>query len=455
MNRLRLAYYADDFTGATDSLEMLTCAGVQTVLFTSPPSRGELAAKYPELDAIGIASVARSMPVEELDRELRRSFGLIQQLDPALVHYKVCSTFDSSPQTGSIGRAADIGLEIFGSRFVPVLVAAPALGRYVVFGNLFASDGTTVRRLDRHPTMRDHPITPMAESDLRVHLQAQTDRPIGLVDLLALRRATEDRHFWPAEMANNSAELVVFDAFTDEDIETVGRLISESSSETKPQFLVGSSGVEHALTSHWQSNGELTPVEPARLRTRPVDQILVLSASAALKTEEQIRWASDAGWATIRIDCVGLIDDSSAQDVVRRAIKEACDAYGSGRSVVLFTALGPQDRSLAATRERAAELGQDMAELGRRLGCLLSGLIRQAGPQRVCVAGGDTSGHVVAQLSVKALKMISTTVPGAPLCRVSASDSAVEGLEMVLKGGQTGPPDVFEVIRTGRYEGTE
>ena len=43
-----------------------------------------------------------------------------------------------------------------------------------------------VYRLDRHPTMRHHPVTPMTEADLRVHLSHQTDRPIDLVDVLAL-----------------------------------------------------------------------------------------------------------------------------------------------------------------------------------------------------------------------------------------------------------------------------
>ncbi|MBV5333578.1 four-carbon acid sugar kinase family protein, partial [bacterium] len=50
------------------------------------------------------------------------------------------------------------------------MVGAPFLRRYVAFGNLFARAGDITYRLDRHPTMSNHPITPMTEGDLRLHL---------------------------------------------------------------------------------------------------------------------------------------------------------------------------------------------------------------------------------------------------------------------------------------------
>src|SRR5581483_6069178 len=103
-----------------------------------------------------------------------------------IIHYKTCSTFDSSPQVGSIGRVIDVGMQLLGSTCVPLLVAAPAIGRYCVFGNLFARCGADSDpiRLDRHPSMSRHPITPMDEADLRLHLAKQTKKNIGLLDIL-------------------------------------------------------------------------------------------------------------------------------------------------------------------------------------------------------------------------------------------------------------------------------
>jgi len=450
---LKLAYYADDFTGATDAMEALTIAGIDTVLFTSVPTSSELAENYPQLEAIGVASLTRSAPLHELDREIPRAFERLRDLDPKIVHYKVCSTFDSSPDVGSIGRVADLGIRILKPDYVPVLAGAPELGRYVVFANLFASDGTKVHRLDRHETMRDHPVTPMTEGDLRRHLGAQTERQIGHVDITTVKRGATAVRDSVQEQVRLGAELIILDTLDTEDLSTLGRHMWNSTNGEGIGFVIGSSGVEGALTSHWQTSGEVLPPASSSFRMQPVDQILVLSASAALKTAQQVEWAREAGWATIPIDCGQLIDDSATIASARDLIDEARRAFQSGRSVVLFTALGPQDPSLEATRERAAELGYNPAargiEIGRRLGRLLAQLVHELRPKRVCIAGGDTSGHVITEMNVTSLKMIATTVPGAPLCKVAAADPVLGSLELVLKGGQTGPPSFFETVRSG------
>jgi len=96
----------------------------------------------------------------------------------------VCSTFDSSPGVGSIGKAAEIGREVFGGRFVPVVAGVPYLRRYTLFGHHFAASGDRVYRLDRHPTMSQHPVTPMAEADLLRHLAWQTGMRSALFSIL-------------------------------------------------------------------------------------------------------------------------------------------------------------------------------------------------------------------------------------------------------------------------------
>ena len=118
-----------------------------------------------------------------MDRELPAVFDWLRSLQTPVVHYKVCSTFDSAPHRGSIGRAIEIGLEQFGQAIVPVVVGAPELGRYTVFGQLFAAFQGEVFRIDRHPVMSRHPATPMTEADLLLHLARQTVLPMARIDL--------------------------------------------------------------------------------------------------------------------------------------------------------------------------------------------------------------------------------------------------------------------------------
>src|SRR3954447_11121488 len=137
---LLMAFYGDDFTGSTDALEALSLAGAKTVLFIQPPTPKQIES-FPGLQAIGVAGMTRALAPEAMEIELRSAFSALKQLGAQHLHYKVCSTFDSSPETGNIGRAIDTGAAIFPAPFVPLLIGAPSLGRYCVFGNLFARMG--------------------------------------------------------------------------------------------------------------------------------------------------------------------------------------------------------------------------------------------------------------------------------------------------------------------------
>jgi uncharacterized protein YgbK (DUF1537 family) len=70
-------------------------------------------------------------------------------------------------------------------------------------------------------------------------------------------------------------------------------------------------------------------------------------------------------------------------------------------------------------------------------------LIAAAGVRRVATSGGDSSSHAVEALGVESLEVAGSPIPGAPLCRIRSADRAIDGCEIMLKGGQTGGPDSF------------
>lgn len=451
MSDLLLTYYGDDFTGSTDVMEALTLGGVPTALFLEPPSPDELQGRFADVRALGVAGVSRTMTPPQMDAELRPKFKQLKQLGAPLFHYKICSTFDSSPEIGSIGHAIDVGVEIFDSLPVPLVVGAPALKRYVLFGNLFATVGSQTYRLDRHPTMSKHPITPMHESDLRRHLGQQTEKSIALLDVLALERGDEALDEAFAAVLAEDADVVLFDTLNERHLPRVGRLVWEQRGDT-PLFTVGSSGLEYALTAYWQEAGLAQPF-PDPTPPGPVSQLVVMSGSAAPATEEQIQWALDEGFAGVRLNTARLVDPAQADAECTAATERALAALDEGRSVVLYSARGPDDPAISATRRRLQALDLDEAGMGQRLGKqqgrILHMILKESGLRRACVAGGDTSGYVATQLGIFALEMIVPIAPGSPLCRASAGDPAFDGLEIALKGGQVGGPEYFGQIQQG------
>lgn len=458
MNNLLLSFYGDDFTGSTDAMDALVRGGMQTVLFLQPPTAEFVAEHYPGIRAVGVAGVSRSMTPAQMEQELPPVFEALAALNAPLFHYKVCSTFDSSPQIGSIGFATDIGWRIFQPRFVPLMVGAPALKRYVAFGNLFATIGDVTYRLDRHPTMSRHPSTPMDESDLRLHLAKQTDHAVGLVDLRHLAEPDEALVQRVTTMIDAGDEIILFDTVDQAHLVKIGQLVwtmQQNAPHAQPNgtlFIVASSGIEYALTAYWQQAGLIAPPQPMPSPGR-VAQTVVISGSASPQNAAQIEWAVGHGFHPIRLDAPALIDRDAAADARLAALSEASQALADGRSVVLFSTLGPDDPAISATRSRMQQLGIDRHEVGGLLGAqqgmLLRELLERTPLRRVCVAGGDTCGHAARQLDIYALEYLMPTAPGAPLCRARSYLPQFDGLEISLKGGQLGRTDYFGCILSG------
>jgi uncharacterized protein YgbK (DUF1537 family) len=420
---LRYAFYGDDFTGSTDVLEQLAEGGVPAVLFLRTPDE-PLLARFADVQAMGIAGDSRSRPPEWMTAHLP---GIYRTLgDAPLVHYKTCSTFDSSPQTGSIGRALELGLAAFGGR-AAIIVGAPHLRRYIAFGNLFAAAGAEVYRIDRHPTMAHHPVTPMHEADLIRHLAAQTDTRIASVPLDRIEAGDAIAAFDAAE-----ADAVLFDGVSMRDLAATGDVLLSRA----VRFAVGSSGVTRALVLAWQAARLIAP-PPAPPRATAHDRLLVVSGSCSPVTARQIARGTADGYTPARADVAALLRGETAEED-RLVAASAAALAASGRAVI-HSAEGPLGAAAPAAGDR----------LGAALGRVTHAVIRRTGLRRLLFAGGDTSSHGVAQLGIDALTWAAPIARGAPLVRAHASDPAVDGLELVLKGGQIGGEDFFEQVRRG------
>lgn len=459
--RLRMVFYGDDFTGSTDALEVLAFAGLRCALFLNPPNAQTLAGLGP-LDAIGVAGEARAMTPAEMDRDLAPILAALAEQPAPLVHYKVCSTFDSSPTIGSIGHVIRLAQRHFGTAPMPVPAATPALGRYCLFGNLFARAGTDGRiyRIDRHPIMSVHPVTPMTEADLARHLYAQAPLPIAKLELPHFGAGTEalDREF--ARLLAEQPAAILFDGAEANHLTEAGRLLQRYAdagfaASRKPSFVIGPSGVEYALTQWWRAAGELAQTGSTASALTPVEQVLAVSGSASALSALQIDAAIAAGFVDLPIDARAALDDAETA----RLAEQALTALRHGRSIILHTARGPNDPRISALidaltqagtpREHAKHLGG--RRLGQQLGRLVDRIVRAFPLKRLLLSGGDTSSQITRALGPDALQIDAAIAPGAPLCVARSAQRHLRGLQIALKGGQMGQADYFVRARDAAH----
>jgi len=461
-NQFLVSFYGDDFTGSTDVMESLALNGVRTALFLAPPGSAEVenftlkksidGSGKKDINAFGVAGISRSLRVAQMENELRPVFQKLSSIPADFFHYKVCSTFDSSPEIGSIGFAADLAFEYFPSEIIPTLIGAPFLNRFCIFGNLFARiDGITYR-LDRHPTMSKHPVTPMNESDLRIHLGKQTQRPAGLVDLFVLEESESVQNDFFSKMNRKKGDFVLFDTYNIRHLLSVGRLIVENK-QPGCQLIIGSSGVEYALTYHLHQNGRLqkpaAPESPGK-----AEPIVAMSGSCAPTTGKQIQWALQQGFSDIRLQTPDLVDPARQNAEMERIKKTALAALANGRNVMIYSAVGPEDPAIALTRQRLKASGLEDTSASQILavnqGKILKAILESSGRRRTVVCGGDTSGHVARELGIYALETLMPIAPGAPLCTAHSRNPCFDGLEISLKGGQNGKQKYIESILHGK-----
>ena len=418
-----LAYYGDDFTGSTDALEFITRAGAKAVLFTEPPTTEQLKA-FPDLDVYGVAGKTRALSPDEMEKILLPAFEQMKASGAKHIHYKVCSTFDSSPTIGSIGKAIDCGATIFNSKIIPVLGGMPALGRFCAFGNLFAKMGIgsegKIYRLDRHPSMSKHPSTPMNESDLRIHLGKQTSKPIGLIDITQLKNDIKE---W-----NSNKEVVLVDALSEEHLEKTGEWLNYLQNDV-PLFSVGSSGIEMALGKYWNKIGLLTPKTEFN-RIEASVPLLVVSGSCSPVTAAQIDFAKQNGFKEVIIDALKICNDESVDE---KLLADISALLNQGQHVIVHTG----DKQ---TNQLPPE------KLGAALGYIAKHAVRNSNVRRVIFSGGDTSSYAARALGIEAVEMIAPFAIGAPLCKAISADKDVNGMEVNFKGGQVGNEKYFTLL---------
>jgi len=427
MKQLLLAFYGDDFTGSTDALEFICRAGAKAILFIEPPTVEQLK-NYPGLDAYGIAGKTRSLSPVEMEKILLPAFETINATGAKHVHYKVCSTFDSSATIGSIGKAIDCGAIVFKNKIIPVLGGMPALGRFCVFGNLFAKMGIgsegKIYRLDRHPSMSKHPVTPADESDLRLHLGKQTQQKIGLIDIIQLKQ--------PVEEMNSDDKIVLIDALNETHLLKTGEWM-EMQAANHVLFSVGGSSVEMALGKHWNEKQLLQPVKEWKAVGK-ANPLLVVSGSCSPVTASQIAYANANGFEEVIIDAVRICNEGIVEVSVMNKVNEL---------------LKQQKHVIVHTGERQTD-NLSSEKLGVALGAIAKEAAQLSLVKRIVIAGGDTSSYAARAMEIEAVEMIAPVIIGAPLCKAISENQSINGIEVNFKGGQVGSESYFEVLQNGK-----
>lgn len=409
-----LGAIADDFTGATDLAGLLARSGVRVSLRIGvPDSRPRDAAPFEV-----IALKCRTAPVNEAVAECLRALNWLKAAGAGRFFWKYCSTFDSTAD-GNIGPVAEALMEAIGTDQTIYCPAFPENGRSVFMGNLFVGR----QPLGESP-MKDHPLTPMTDSNLMRLLAPQVTAPVGLADRLCVAKGAKALRSELGRLKDAGVAHVVVDAVADADLDIIARACRDM------PLLTGGSAVAMGLPALYLADGVLAAdADRATAPDLPGDAI-VLSGSASAMTNAQVAAYLATGAPGYLLDPLALAASGPA------AALDWLAGQGGGPAPLIY-ATAPPDRVKAAQ----AELGRARAgTLVEEALAALAVAARDSGVRRFVVAGGETSGAVTQALGVTRLDVGAEIAPGVPWC---FADSGGHDIAITLKSGNFGRESFF------------
>lgn len=412
-----LGCIADDLTGATDLSLTLSQEGLRSVQCTGLTSA---ALDLSGVDALVIALKSRSIPAEQAVAQSLEAARRLRALGARRLLFKYCSTFDSTP-AGNIGPVTEALLDAVAGGPTIACPAFPRAGRTVYAGQLFVNGVPMAES-----PMKDHPLNPMYDSDLRRVLGRQARRSVGLIGFEDVQGGPDRIRAALAREAGAGRPLCIVDALTDGHLRDIGAAVADL------PLVTGGSGIAMGLPAAYLAAGlleQLTP--PPRVMAAPAGRAAILAGSCSDATRVQVARARAAGLPALQLDAARIAAGSQAVADVLGWV----DAQPEAQPLLVFSSADPE-----VVREAQARLGREAA--GAMVEDVLAGTARGLlgrGFTRLIVAGGETSGAVVQALGARSLAIGPEIDPGVPWTRT------LEGpdLALALKSGNFGAPDFF------------
>jgi len=409
-----LGVIADDFTGATDIASIIAREGMQVAMTIGIPNEDF---DIGEAQAVVVALKSRTIAAHDAVSQSLEALAWLQHRGARQIFFKYCSTFDSTAE-GNIGPVADALADALGAQIAVVCPAFPKNGRTVFNGHLFVG-----RQLLQDSPMKDHPLTPMRQSDLVALMAAQSVYPVGLIpyDVVSAGDAAIAQAF-EASIAAGQRHVVV-DAINDDHLRALGRAVRDH------KLLTGGSALAMGLPANFgitrKPASDASKVVDAKVKTA------ILSGSCSAATRQQLARARDL-WPNFKIDLEALAE---GKPVVELALAWASQQR-QDQPVVIYGSADPEE--VEANQQRYGR--QCSGELMEHALAAIAKALVSDGVRRLLVAGGETSGAVISTLDIKGLSIGAEIAPGVPWT-VTLSQTP---LQVALKSGNFGGPDFFE-----------
>ncbi|WP_085909763.1 3-oxo-tetronate kinase [Kiloniella majae] len=412
-----LGCIADDLTGATDLAMILVREGMKTVQVVGEPNTDTPA---PDAEAVVVALKSRTNDAQEAISMTINSCKWLQSLGAKQIFFKYCSTFDSTDK-GNIGPVTDALMSHLECSSTIACPAFPENKRTVYQGYLFVNDG-----LLSESSLRNHPLTPMKDANLKRILSSQSSATISNLYFEQIEMGHEVISQAIAGKETGPRTIHITDALNDNHLRSIGKACKDM------KLVTGGSAVAQGLPLNFEEQGFLSSRKEEQPFSTPKGPSVILSGSCSEATRGQVNYAQNH-IPSYCLDAVAILNNEA---VAEEAVQWATDYITAGTPVLLYSSADP-------SVVKQIQSNQNQVNVGSRVEAVIGKIAQKLhalGASRFVVAGGETSGAVINALNVKTMSIGPQIDPGVPWTTTIVDKKPIA---LALKSGNFGTEDFF------------
>lgn len=400
---MQLTIITDDLTGAADSGSYFTERGQQLHIFTGEPIH--FFRQKDEIISINLSS--RNVKGEEAKH---RHFNACTQLKsvPGQIFMKKIGTGfrgnDAFELEGMLTAMPDYLCFIIDN--------APDLGTFTLYGHQYCEGEILPKSL-----YAKDPILPPTKSFIPEILKQDTDLPIGLVDIDAVKGGGLLKE--TARLVQNGCRIIVFDAITKRDTELIIETLFPIYQKV---FWTGSLGIADGLAQYLYGDKKSTILPKREIRS------ICFCASAYDMAKKQILHSQSQGLQVVELDMDKVIDGDESE--YERAIDQMLAENRTNNALLV-----------PKTVKYSYQPGTSVAIM-RAIELCASSICKKAIFDRLVVIGGETAQAIFRTVGIHSVAL--GKMPEAGVAQGIIQDGALAKKEFALKGGSVGSTYALE-----------
>ncbi|EHI5143399.1 four-carbon acid sugar kinase family protein [Vibrio alginolyticus] len=409
---MKIGVIADDFTGATDAASFMVKSGLSVIQVSGVEAINQ---PLPKTEAIVVSLKTRSCDKTlAISQSLQACDWLLNQ-GCKQIYFKYCSTFDSTAE-GNIGPVTQALMARLDVKSTILCPALPVNGRTVYQGNLFV-----YQELLNESGMKNHPITPMTDSNLMRLMTLQTGQKTGLLSWQSIQEGEKHASSVLESLSTQGVAFIVCDALNDNELDVIAQLCKDH------RLVTGGSGLAGALAG--LQGRDLLEKDTGWRVPNSKNTGVVLSGSCSVMTNQQVATYQKLA-ASYKVDVDRCVQDEDYADVIEEwVINQTKQRYYP----MIYATVGSEE-----LREIQCRHGAGVSDKVEALFHQLVVRLHKQGYQNFISAGGETSGTVTQALEINQFKVGVEIAPGVPW--VSSLDG---NINLALKSGNFGNENFF------------